>query len=407
MLYFLMFLLVVAIVFLQMRQGLFSSLVMAALTTVSAILTFMSFDYLASATGLREAAPSIAEGICISVVFGASLFIMRFAADRLIKADIFFDTMVDRIGGGACGLITGITMAGILALTLQTLPFGRSILGYEPFNDDLQRAAYLHPFYPDDYLLALGNTCTTGSMSGGGVFEHRHPDFLRELFCWRNRAGRCPIVTSPPGTIKVRKLYALDGTSLADKNKDKDLVDVVVRIGVNGSAAYVPPPGKNKRRRNKGWWWRLPATHFRLVCRSEENNTEKLEGFYPWSYLFYDNDTPKLALSAGNTDPDPIPKGALAVERNSKAAFYDPERKKYRSDKTDLVVDWVYRIPAGAVPLRLEFRRSAYAKISVALKKPDDKSKEIQKPVFSLDPLPLNDSAFKQYALKYNPRKRD
>lgn len=405
MLYILTFLLVTAIAFLQMRQGLFSSLVMAVLTTVSATLTFMSFEYLASATGLREAVPSIAEGICISVVFGASLFIMRFAADRLIKADIFFDTMVDRVGGGACGLITGITMAGILALTLQTLPFGRSILGYEPFDDDLERAAYLHPFYPDDYLLALGNTCTTGSMSGGGVFEHRHPDFLRELFCWRNRAGRCPVVTSPPGTINVRKLYALDGTRLADKKKDKDLVDVVVRIEVNGSAAYIPAPDKNKRKRNKGWWWRLPATHFRLVCRREDNGAEKLVGFYPWSYLFYDNDTPKLALSAGKADPDPIPKGALAVERNSKAAFYDP--KKYRSDKTDLIVDWVYRIPAEVVPLRLEFRRSASVGITVELKKSDEKSKEIEKPSFSLAPLPLNDSAFRKYALKYNPRKRD
>lgn len=346
----------------QMRQGLFSALIMTVITILSGTLAMVMYHDLALLSGLYETLPLYTDALSLMVLFLIPLFVLRFLADKFVRGEVLFHLLIERIGAAACGLVTGIVMIGMLIACMHLLPFGRVILTYRPFDDTLRRDMKLIPFVPDDAVASLGYITSAGSLSYKTPLAERHPNLWREAFCTRNTTGLHGSLSTPIDAMKLEGIHEAqtpENFAPADKQLYRDFFDqildltatsmyesdrlVIARVRVSDSAAD-PQDG----------WWRLPATHFRLRCRI--GTTDEYRDFYPVGYLFYDNSTTPASWSFAPPPGDPQIKPALLMVARDKEAGKDG----------DLTIDWVYRLPDNAVPLELTFRRVARVAIDAS-----------------------------------------
>ncbi len=327
--------LVAAIAFYQVVQGLFGALIMAFLCIVSLTVSFNFYEPLAEA--IHKYIPLYAEPAALLGLFVISLIILRVLTDRYLGRNVVTGVWTNRIGGGLLGLVTGMIMVGVLTVAIQMLPFGPSVLGYRPFDDDLKSDHGIAPFCPDDFTLALAKVFSRGSLmtSPENPFHRTHDNLKLELFCARNDAGKGGRSDAAPEAMTVSGAYAPDDSGWVKDVPDNPLLQgegikkvVVIRAAIDQSA------------RDGDGWWRLPASQFRLV--DDDGNS-----YYPVAYL---------VKSGGGLEcvqaplKDSVPQlASLTVESDIKDAR--------------LSLDWVYRIPEGASPAEIIFRRSAHAPI--------------------------------------------
>src|SRR5688572_17522750 len=110
-----------AITFFHYTQGFFSATISAALAIVSAVLAF-SYHETVVETLLGGRFADAAHGMALAIMFATLYLVLRVAFDKMIPGNVRFPVLVDKIGGGAMGLIAGIFAAGILAIVAQYLP---------------------------------------------------------------------------------------------------------------------------------------------------------------------------------------------------------------------------------------------------------------------------------------------
>ena len=332
-------LLILAIAFYQVAQGLFSALVMAILTVLSAAAAFAFYEPLAELLYSRQ--PTCADAISLIATFVLPLLVLRIVLDRFVGGNVVLGVWPDRVFGGALGLITGTIMVGVLTIAVQMLPFGTSVMTYKPFDDSLQRQQSLAPFYCDQATVGLMKVLSAGSLSGSRRFAAVHDDLLLETFCARNTAGKFGRVDALPDALgKIEVFNAPDSQLAPWRNdvpanplmaKNQPYKDVIVRCRIDKSARDESGAGDGEQR------WRLPATHFRLV-------TENGQSHYPVAYLTFEAGVwqAHYVVKEGKTQV-----AQLVVVR--------PAKKEMDS----LIVDWVYRIPNDEKPQYVVFRRTA------------------------------------------------
>lgn len=365
---------ILGLAYLQMMQGLFSSIIMAVCTIFSAAVAVALFPWFASSTGLYSLQPTIADAVSFGLLFVGPLIGLRFLADKFVRDDIYFDMIVDRIGGAIFGLFSGTVMIGVLLVVIQLAPFGRVVWGdFQPYADTLRRDKRIAPFFPDEFVVGFGEMISAGSMSADETWTDRHDNLLREAFCARNTVGRHGRTDVTAGAIRSVTLYhadkwadAMDKTDtpvppcpLREKHDPTKVV--VVRVEVNVAAASNEKP----------FWWRLPATHFRLLC-AKPGTTKTYESFYPVGYVYNDAEAGGIKVVAapedaeGNTEP-----AKLIVMRPDRAGVYGDDRYgkgKIAQDKINLTVDWIYVLPKDVTPEALFFRRVDAVKTPAAVK---------------------------------------
>lgn len=310
--------LILGIAFLQMKQGLLSALTMTVCTVLAGVLAMVTYKQAALATGLYDKMnPLLVDAGFLGLLFLVPLFTLRTITDKFVSEDIYFNTVIDRICGAICGIITGITMIGILLVITQLLPVPVSILGYKPYNDKLQRSASLAPFYPDDFVIGLGGMISS-NWGGDDEETFSKEDILRTGFINRNLAGLPGRRDAGKKALQVLGVYKLKETKKFNVPSNLDKPDsmtqvLVVRVELNPKESI-----------DEDDWWRLPATQFRMKC-----NNGKF--YYPVGYFFY-NQKKRWELV-----DDPTVQ--LAVQRPI-------EEIKGQG----LVIDWVYRIPSKISP---------------------------------------------------------
>lgn len=351
--------LIVGIALIQLREGLFSALIFTVATVIAAAASLGCYQAIAGATGLLAQSPALAKPLALGIAFVLILFVLRVALDKLIQGDIIFDVWVHRIGSISLGVISGTIIVGILTITMQMLPFGRNVLGiYEPFGPDLRRQSSLSPIPADRITLAMGEMLSAGSLSTGEVFSRHHPDLLQESYCRRNTAGLHGRIDTGPDAMKVLGVYTAQPEDLAGELPANPLLDTVhgepqiliVRVSINASAS-----GDDD-------WWRLPGTQFRLVCDCDPLSPIDL---YPVGYLYTTLMRREWKLHPAETKAGLVDLADLAVVRPLDAARYFRSEKLTGKD-INLVVDWVFTIPAKATPTRLIFRGTDQAELGPA-----------------------------------------
>lgn len=336
--------LVLAIAFFQVTQGLFSALMMTVLSLVSLIVAFNYYEPLARL--LYPYQPASADGIALVVIFVVVLLALRILGDRFIKRNVVMGLWVDRIGGGALGILTGMLLVGVLAVVMQMLPWGESILGYRPFDDSLRRSQRLYLFAPDDFVVGTVRALSGQSLGSRAGFGYGsvHDDLLRELFCARNTAGRGGRIDARTDALTVEGAYSSPGgmwgvaIPTCPMLSDQITKVVVVRVEVDRRAA------------GGDGWWRLPGTHFRLVGESGRS-------YYPLGYL---------ATSS---------RGWECVSAPSSEGVVQPAlliAEKRAGNEQSVTVDWVFRMLTDDKPDHMVFRRVSRAIVpKVASRLPD------------------------------------
>jgi hypothetical protein len=354
--------LVLAITGYQVLQGLYSALIMSILTIACAAISMTFFE--PAAAGLQEwlasmewtLHPFYAEPVMLIVLFVVPLMGLRLLFDWLVvPANVVFGVWGDRIGGGALGLVSAQLLVGMFALAVQMLPAGQGVLGYVPYDEDLQRRSRLYPFQPDAFTIGMMDMLSQGSMSAqpANRLTDVHGDWTLRLFAMRNTAMRNGAVVAPKGSLKELQAFAPrpganwladvpDNARLRENQPSKVLV---LRVGVDELARN--PDDK---------WFRLVGTHFALVGNDNET-------FLPVGYLIAnggwtvvtENAPPEIPTRSlrDADDEDYTGRGGPGRVNMTVLREWSPD-----SGPKTLFVDWVYRVPEDFEPDYLIFRRT-------------------------------------------------
>ena len=352
--------LVLAIAFYQVVQGLFNAMIMMILTILCAAVAFEYYEPMAVAF-LYERQGDHAEAGALLALFIVPLLLLRIVFDKLIAKNVVMGLWVDRIGGGAVGIVTALVLVGVLCTVVVMLPFGESIMGYTSHDRALKEDQTL---FPMTFTLGLVDGLSRLGLSGGTPYFDRHPDLLLDAFCARNTAGKNGRRDTPTDALKVIAVYEPEGpdpdapppirahaTSAAESRPavqelalpyDPKKRTIVVRLSVSEDV-----------RHEKDNWWRLPATHFRLVSDASRS-------YYPIAYLT------ALTVDTIGSRNAPEPKEAnwkchLPLKDDMKRTLLADlivEHRWYAGQK-ELVIDWVYAVDRGEKVDRIVFRRVA------------------------------------------------
>lgn len=216
--------LVFAIAYRQATFGLFSAMIMALLTICCAALAIGLHEWVAINFIAPYWKPSMSFAIALGALFGIPLILLRLLFDKMVSRACLIPVWIDRIGGGAFGFLTGMTTTGILALCLQMLPMGRTILGYERMKSYARAGANDPPpgfepgqdeplpgmietenellLSPDRFATAAASFLSAGLLADKQPFYRDNPDFPS----WVGQMGFVPAQVSrfaPPDSIEV------------------------------------------------------------------------------------------------------------------------------------------------------------------------------------------------------------
>ncbi len=176
--------LVIALTAYQMFiQGLFSAVIMAVLSLVSAALALNYFEPMAQWLNGFGIAAFGTQGGSLMLIFAFTLVIFREATDRLIKGNMRFPVYIDRPASAFFGLITSLTVVGIFTLGFQMLPISENIIGFNRFPDlnNLEERKSLFPG-PDSFVAGVFTQFSNYSFHGSNSFDSSHPDLTAELY---------------------------------------------------------------------------------------------------------------------------------------------------------------------------------------------------------------------------------
>jgi hypothetical protein len=234
--------LVLAIAFFHYTQGFFSATISAMLAILSAVLAFSLHEKVVEGF-LGGRFSDAAHGIALGVLFALIYFILRVAFDSMVPGNVRFPVLVDKIGGGAMGLIAGLFAGGIVAIMAQYMPLMPSVAGYSRYAVDThtvtvpseatggraldsetwdkvksEKPGQFDPGDRQSMVLPMDDLVvnTVSRLSDGGSLgwdqplAKSHPDFLQELFA--NRLGvqtKAPRVATKDAISSV-ELYRVD-----------------------------------------------------------------------------------------------------------------------------------------------------------------------------------------------------
>jgi len=240
--------LILTITFFQGLQGVFTALINFLLTVLAAALAFGFYESLYSGQ-LVAYQPEHGRAIALMAIFLVALLVLRTIFDLAIKHNMQFPVYADRIGAGVLGFFTAMIIVGMMAISVQMLPFGRSFLGFsryilvdnteQPVQPEGEQA--LGDFLakldwskvrlrrqslwlnPDGFTVGLAGYLSDYALQGTRRFKQLYPDFLGMIY--HAHAGPCAASRStvPPDCLRVTGAWDLPAQSLDIRQTVKDL----------------------------------------------------------------------------------------------------------------------------------------------------------------------------------------
>ena len=174
-----------AIAFYQSIHGLFSAMIMCVITVLSLAFAFALHEYVALEF-LIQWKPDFALPLSLAICFAVPLIVLRVALDGLLRRSCLLPSIVDRAGGVAFGVITGLCIMGVVGLAVQMLPFGEPFLGFRQINPkDEKFDPKAEPdgllLGPDRFAVGVASMLSNGVFSGAREWRVDHPDYVREV----------------------------------------------------------------------------------------------------------------------------------------------------------------------------------------------------------------------------------
>ncbi|MDO8630165.1 MAG: CvpA family protein [Phycisphaerales bacterium] len=206
--------LIFAIAYFQASQGWYSAMIMTVLTICCAAAAFGTYEWVATHFVAPYWKPNFAHPIALAALFGVPLIILRLVFDRVLRRTCLLPLMVDRAGGGVCGIVTAMIMVGVLATATEMIPFQNgSILGFSRFPVGETPAASEGAgepsadqgdlwLMPDRFAAGLATNLSKWVFSGGAALYDDHPDLISEIG-WNNAVPAEVSRYAPPGSVFV------------------------------------------------------------------------------------------------------------------------------------------------------------------------------------------------------------
>lgn len=231
--------------FLVFNQGLFSSLIMCVLSLVSALIAFNYYEALGrklSGFGLEPYGP---EAISLMALFLLSLLVLRIAFDRLIDGNMKFPLIVDRIASTLLGFVSGMVIAGVIAIGFQLMPTPTKLLGFDRFPNaadrNLEERNHLFPRV-DGFVSSVVGQASMYGFAGDLTYTQYHPDFLAELYL--NRVTLDPYSRQSAATncLKIDTAWVMTQNNILDcRNNELIMPDtgeifIAVRLHIHAGS---------------------------------------------------------------------------------------------------------------------------------------------------------------------------
>ncbi|MCP4707241.1 MAG: CvpA family protein [Planctomycetes bacterium] len=235
------------------KQGLFSTTIMAIWTLVAAMLAFNYYEILHEQLMKLGLVGYPSESAALLGVFIISLLLLRLASDQLIKGNMKFTMLIDRIGSAGMSLIASLIMTGMIAIGFQMLPLPAKILGYDKYpdisstnvdqnlsdiNNKLGAEKSLFP-YCDSLVYSVVKLASANSFAGSEPYSRFHPDLFQELYMNRlllNKESGSRIEAAS-NALKFQSARLVEGTVVDAQqtrniniNSGDVLIEVVVQI---------------------------------------------------------------------------------------------------------------------------------------------------------------------------------
>jgi hypothetical protein len=343
--------LILAMAYYQTLDGFFSAAVMAILTVLSAGIALAYYDELGMA--LVDRLGAFAHGLSLLALFGIPLLVLRELFDRLIRGNLTLGIWGDRVAGGALGLVTATVLMGMLLMVAQLLPLPASILGWKPYDPTLTARAPGPPAWATRATYGWMEQLSSGSLRtvfSGDSLGELHEDFMLDTFCLRNRPEGARM-SAPKDSLFVERVFELAPEESATRPASRETIDHILKQTPGYRAALDDQEQERTKvlvarvkvdelaRNEQDNWFRLPATHFRMVTRDGRS-------YYPVGYLTYAG---TWQVNTSRTEGRTAKVAEIVVRR--------PWRQK--GGPAELVIDWLYRVPADAQPDYMVFRRVA------------------------------------------------
>jgi hypothetical protein len=198
MLIFFTILIMLIVAYAEFREGIFTAFTMLVNVILAGLIAFNFWEPLADLldSSLRD---SFLDGyqdlFLLIALFCVSLGLLRAATNNLANKQIAFPAVLQQFGAAGIGLLIGYLVTGFLLCALQTLPWHRNFMDFEPRSRNEGDMRRLLP--PDRVWLALmhyaganGFARSADNEAADSPFD-RYPTFDRsgtfELRYWRYR----------------------------------------------------------------------------------------------------------------------------------------------------------------------------------------------------------------------------
>lgn len=339
-------------------QGMFSALIMAVLSICCCALAIGTYQWTAIHWIAPMWKPDYARPVALAASFGVPLIVVRVIADRLVRRNCLLPLLVERIGGGFCGFIAAYVVVGVMALSIQMVPFGGSILGFSRVNmspADPTAAADAGPpqadeaetelwLTPDRFAVNLASLLSAGIFSGELNFGIENPDTIQAMG-WNQAADMEVSRFAPPGSISIVGTGKVPSTFkfTAGKPRKGKLAEYVSVSPKQGTEFRMIRVKLSNSARDERKSFSFTLRQFRLV--GHQSGSDVPEQHFAMAMQQADADSPINR----HISVKMIGNQAWPIDRT-------PFRPRTESPNE---VELIFELPKGFVPIHLAYKESA------------------------------------------------
>lgn len=208
-------LLLLGMVAIWSTYGFFSALMHLVIVIASGAIAFAVWEPLAF--WLLGRMPAYAHGVGLLAPFALLLILFRAVFDKLCRMNVHVPRLVDQIGGGVCGLISGILAFGLVLNGAGFLPIAKDAMGWEPYiiqgntvveNEDSKLWGFTSV---NKASASFFTTLSGGSMSaiGGASLADARPGLAKRAMVSRAAEDTHQMRSAHPDNVKVTGMYAV------------------------------------------------------------------------------------------------------------------------------------------------------------------------------------------------------
>ena len=325
---------------------------------IGVIVAFNFYETLADIMITKDFMPNWAHSLCFLLLFVITTVVIRIVADQTIRSKIDSEDIVKYIATIICGIAAGGIASGVLIISVSMSPMAPK-LPYARFSARSGlKANSLRPaksVFADSFTAALFSHISNGSLSSDKSFAVFHTDFIDRIHLNQIKAG------GDNGVAVIAGKNALVVPPRIGVRKSDDRT--IIRAGLK--KANISAGGISDKRQKA----EFTLSQVRLIYKNKNQNKDtsgKAGAAYPEQCIL----PGKAALASDDEENQKTDlTEVFSLERNDFTAV-----KGYGSIAW---VDLVFNLPAGSIPVMLQFKQNAVIDLPKTVNSTDEIERQL------------------------------